>query len=263
MQKVPPTLYNKDYYLGDNEGYREYRQGLDQVMYEKYRLVLDIAAVKSGDTILDIGCGRGEIVYYCVQRGAKTLGIDYSPDAIGIAQETIDKLDESLRNNAKVCVADFTEYDFPDRYDTILMVEVFEHLYDWQIEKFIGKLKDILKDNGKLIITTPNYWYERYLYPAKRLINIPLNLLKLPKRMIKGKYRNKPLGGILSDVFKIFPHHNSLLHEMHVNVSSPAKIRKLFKGFRVHIQCKDYSQNPLSVLLQKRCGRQIIAVITL
>lgn len=257
---VKPDLYTTGYYLSDNEGYEEYQKGLENNIHKKFTDVLEIACPKPGQKILDIGCGRGELLYYCARRGAQVLGIDYSVDAITIARETIGKLPEHQRTFARADVGNVTDYNFPDTYDSIFMLEIFEHMHDWQLHETFARLKDILHKDGMILITTPNYLYEKYFYPIKRICNIPWNCVKYPLRIVKGKYHPKSLKELIKKIFKIFPQKNMLLEAMHVNVSTPYKIKKILSDYNVTIHCCDHSKNILTIISKKWFGRHIIAI---
>lgn len=259
---VDPGLYSRDYFLSDNEGFKEYLAGLDTNMHPKFQSALKYGNPSKGDVVLDLGCGRGELLYYCAKRGARVLGIDYSKDAVDIANETIKRLPEDLRHLARAEVGDPVTYDFKEQYDLIFMIETAEHMYDWQLKEAFRKAHMILKQGGRLVIATPNYYYEKYLSPLKRIINIPLNLIKWPFRILKGKYKTGgPLGG-LKKVFRIKADRGELNRKMHVNITTPATLRKLLSDFEAVIRCEDESKNIISLLSRKWCGREIIVVAT-
>jgi SAM-dependent methyltransferase len=261
MEKiVDPSLYSRDYFLSDNEGFREYLAGLDNNVHPKFQLALKYGKPSKGDVVLDIGCGRGELIYYCVNHNAKVLGIDYSKDAIDIAKETIKRLPETLRQRAAAEVGDPVTYDFKEKYDIIFMIEVAEHMFDWQLEKTFQKVKKILKPGGRLIITTPNYYYENYLSPLKRIVNIPLNLVKWPFRIAKGKYKNgSPMDG-LRKVFRIKVDRGELNRRMHVNITTPGKLKRMLSDFDVRVKCEDHSKDIVSLISQKWCGRDVVVI---
>ncbi len=48
---------------------------------------LKIAKLVSGMRVLDVGCGRGEIVLHCARHGIDAVGVDYSTEAISIAEK--------------------------------------------------------------------------------------------------------------------------------------------------------------------------------
>ncbi len=257
---VDPALYSEKYFLTDNEGCLEYQKGLDDNIHPKFQKALKIAAPSYKDTVLDLGCGRGELIYYCAKKGAKALGIDYSPDAVKIAKRTIGMLPDELRTRANAEVGDVAFYDFREKFTIVFMIEIVEHVYDWQLVEAFKRVRDILADDGRLIIVTPNYYYEKYLLPLKRFVNIPFNLLKWPIRILKGKYKPKNANEALRKIFKVKVDRGELNKMMHVNISTPSKLKKMLSGFDVDVHCEDHSKNIFSLLTQKWCGRDIVIV---
>jgi len=53
--------------------------------------MLDMAAVKAGDYVIDLGCGDGRIAIAAAKRGAKALGVDIDPRRIEDANENAKK----------------------------------------------------------------------------------------------------------------------------------------------------------------------------
>lgn len=259
-KEVNSNIYDTNYFLSNNEGYREYENGLENNIHPKFARALEITNPKSGEVALDIGCGRGELLYYCAKKGVRVLGIDYSKTAIEIAKETIRRLPKDLQCLVQVEIGDVVKYNFREKYDIIFMLDIAEHMYDWQLIEIFKKVKGILKDEGRLIITTPNQYYEHCLSPIKRIINIPSNLFKWPLRILRGKYRPKSTTELLGKIFKVRANGRKLINIMHVNVLSPAKLKKFLYEFDAQIQCEDHSRNPISLITKNWWGREIIAV---
>ncbi len=261
---VDSKVYDKNYYLSDNEGCREYQKGLDNNIHPKFAEALRLAQPKAGDNILDIGCGRGEMIYYCVRRGASALGLDYSKDAIDIANSTIQMLPENLQRFAKAEVGDVSTYSFSHKFDIIYMLEVYEHMNDLQLKQTFEKLKAVLKTGGKIVVTTPNYYYEKYLQPLKMALDLPFRFLKWFFRVLRGKYRPKSLSEFMQNALKVRVDRGEKNREMHANVSTVAKIRAMLKNFdfEVQIWCEDPSMAPISLIMNRWWGRQIIAIAT-
>jgi len=257
---VNPDLYSEDYYYTDNEGCLEYKTGLESCMHEKFKRALELASPNKGDNILDIGCGRGELVYYCAKIGAKALGIDYSSAAIHISRKTIERIPEDRRHLGRAELGDVCTYNFDEIYDAIFMIEIIEHMHDWQLAEAFKKIYAILKNDGKLIITTQNYYYEKFLSPIKRVINIPLNIFKWPVRIIRGKYRPKNVNELLSKIFKVRINRGQANRMMHINVLTPNKIKMLLNNFDVKVECRDNSKNIVTLITRKWWGRDIIAI---
>jgi SAM-dependent methyltransferase len=257
---VDPGLYSRDYFLSDNEGWREYALDLDRNVHPKYARALEIARASDKDVVLDIGCGRGELLYYSARRGARAVGIDYSPAAVDIARKTIQRLPPEQRALARAEVADPAGFISAEKFTIIFMIETFEHMHDWQLRETFARLGGLLADGGRIIIMTPNYYFERYLSPMKRLLNLPLNLIKLPFRLLKKRYREAGVAALFRRAFRIWPDRGDLNRAMHVNVATPKKVRSSLSGFKASVWCEDGSLNPLSLLTRRWWGRDIIAV---
>lgn len=257
---VNPDLYSKKYFISDNEGWREYEMGLDDNIHPKFAMAMKIANPGKGDCVLDIGCGRGELIYYCAKKGAKVLGIDYSKNAIDISKETIKRLPVNIQHLGKAEIGEVCNYDFREKYNVIFMIEIIEHMHNWQLTEAFKKIYAILKDDGKLIIMTPNYYYEKFLSPIKRVMNIPLNIFKWPVRIIRGKYRPKNAKELLSKIFKVRINRDEINRMMHINVLTSNKIKMLLNSFNVKIECRDHSKNIVSLITKKWWGRDIVAV---
>ncbi|MBF0522851.1 MAG: class I SAM-dependent methyltransferase [Candidatus Omnitrophica bacterium] len=258
--EVPADIYDKNYYLTDNEGFREYTKGLDRQMHSKYQQALELGAPKAGDIVLDIGCGRAELVYYCAKRQCKALGIDYSQAAIDIAQGTLKQLPPELQKIARVQVADVVKTQFPDKYNVVFMIDIVEHMYDWQLQSAFEKINAILAEDGRLIISTPNYYYEKYLSPLKRMLDIPFLMVKIPLRVLRGKFKPTSFIEVVRKIFRVWPDRGATGKQMHVNVMTPGILRKYFKDFDAKVYCHDPSVNPLTFLLRKWWGREIVVI---
>ena len=119
--------------------------------------------------ILDIGCGGGLVSEGLSKIGATITGIDFIKENINVAKM------HAKKNNLKInyFVKDFEKEKITSKYDVIIILEVLEHLNNW--EKFVKKIKLSLKKNGTLIISTIN----RNLVSKFLTLDIGENFLKL------------------------------------------------------------------------------------
>lgn len=58
---------------------------------ETVEKMLDMAKVKKGDVVYDLGCGDGRIVCTAAKKGAKAVGVDIDPARIKDCMETMKK----------------------------------------------------------------------------------------------------------------------------------------------------------------------------
>ncbi|PIN94898.1 hypothetical protein COU53_01765 [Candidatus Pacearchaeota archaeon CG10_big_fil_rev_8_21_14_0_10_30_48] len=112
--------------------------------------------LKNNPLILDAGCGDGRFTEFIIKQfGTNVKGLEYSKEGLEICKKK--KID--------IKFADFNEkLPFKEKYfDVIYAGEVIEHLYN--PDKFLEECNRVLKDDGFIIITTPNLcnWYNRVL----------------------------------------------------------------------------------------------------
>lgn len=166
---LPSTLYTEDYFLTACEGYEEFAQGEGAQLSRRLKIAANTATIEAGMVVLDVGCGRGEIVRYCAQLGADAFGIDYAAVAVAMTHDLITQVDSPGR--AAIGQANAKSLPFPnDHFDRILLLDVVEHLYPWELHESLVEMWRVLKPDGRLIVhTAPNRWYDRYAYPLVRL----------------------------------------------------------------------------------------------
>jgi cyclopropane fatty-acyl-phospholipid synthase-like methyltransferase len=123
--------------------------------------------------VLDVGCGRGEILRHCMRLGVEAHGIDYAEVATLMSRDVIRAEQRAAREAAApagVCRADAKTLPYPTAYfDRILMFDVVEHLHPWELHQALLEVHRVLKEDGRFIVhTAPNRWYDRYAYPWVR-----------------------------------------------------------------------------------------------
>jgi cyclopropane fatty-acyl-phospholipid synthase-like methyltransferase len=173
-QKSPsvcPDLYDEAYFLGSCEGYAEFIASEGTHLSRRLSQALEVAEVKTGMRVLDVGCGRGEILHHCAGLGARAYGVDYAPVAARMARKAT-ACEEKACDAAHVYVADAKSLPFPAAsFDRVLMFDMVEHLHPWELDRALAEARRVLRSGGRLIIhTAPNAWYDRYAYPVVRFV---------------------------------------------------------------------------------------------
>ena len=109
------------------------------------------SAFLPGAKVLDIGCGRGELLNELQKLGCDCWGVDFDESVIKVAKNYF-----GLKN---VFVADLNSFfdvnvaEFP-KFDIITFFEVLEHLDNPLY--FIEGVIRMLKPNGKLVMSVPS-----------------------------------------------------------------------------------------------------------
>ena len=102
----------------------------------------------NANLILDMGCGNGWAAQYFLAKGKKVISVDISD------KNPIKVLKNNPSENHVAIVADAYHLPFKkNSFDAVIASEIMEHVYDPKL--FISKLGEVLKPEGKLIITTP------------------------------------------------------------------------------------------------------------
>jgi len=170
-RSLPPDLYTEDYFLHACEGYEEFSESQGERLSRRLSAAFALASVTPGMRVLDVGCGRGEILRHCARLGAEAYGIDYAPVALDMASQVVADEKQSPGKTG-VAQADAKILPFPTQsFDRALIFDVVEHLFPWELDLCLAEIRRVLKPGGVLIVhTAPNVWYDRYAYPLVRFV---------------------------------------------------------------------------------------------
>lgn len=184
MRRVNPKVYTKDYYLNDCTGYEEFKKSYGNKLELRFIELIKHFEVKPNTKVLDIGCGRGEMVFFAAKHGAEAVGIDYSKSSMELARVAWNKQSKKVQDKTKFLHMDAKNLKFNDNFfDLIIMTDVVEHLYPEELDLSFKEIKRVLKSNGKLIIhTAPNrlfndIFYKFYCYPMGSLLTSLWNFI--------------------------------------------------------------------------------------
>lgn len=165
---VPPDEYDGGYFLWHCEGAGEFLSSRGRKLSARLRKALQLANVLPGDRVLDIGCGRGELVAHSALRGATAVGIDNAATALRIAAEALAEMPPEVRGRACFVLMDARRLGFPGAsFDTAIMSDIVEHLYPRELRQALDETRRVLKPGGRLVIhTSPNALVYEVAYPA-------------------------------------------------------------------------------------------------
>jgi 2-polyprenyl-3-methyl-5-hydroxy-6-metoxy-1,4-benzoquinol methylase len=127
---------------------------LDRWLWLRRRL----PSTKNQEKLIDIGCGSAAYTIGATLRGYQSLGLSWDETCQSLA-----KYRAKLCNaeNAKFSIQDVRKLEFredlKDQFDVAICCEVIEHILD--DFKLIEDISRCLKPGGRLLLTTPNYFY--------------------------------------------------------------------------------------------------------
>lgn len=116
---------------------------------------LDRAGVlRSGDRILEIGCGIGTVVFKLSGQGYDVIGTDISGEAINYGRKKYGDI------RLEVQAAESLPYE--DRYfDVVLSFDLFEHIAATDVH--LSEVRRVLRPGGHYLFQTPNK-YSNVIY---------------------------------------------------------------------------------------------------
>lgn len=120
--------------------------------------------VRGGSRVLEIGCGIGLVTERLARRAARVWACDLSPRNVEFARRTVGG------RNVEFFVCDVLEQfdrlrnrlDGP--VDTIVMVDVLEHLPADRQDVLFERLGTLLAPEATIVLTFPAAEYQRHLY---------------------------------------------------------------------------------------------------
>ena len=150
----------------------------------RQRAVIQLLNPSKGELILDVGCGNARDVIVFENRGAKSVGVDFSS---GMIKEGKKDIGDIGLQNVDLVIGSGTNLPFKgETFDKISCSETIEHIPNY--EDAITEMNRVLKVGGKLVITTPN-WHSLYGL-SRKLFTKPFNLLFRFLRFILRKEGN-------------------------------------------------------------------------
>lgn len=158
------------------------------------------AIISNGNKVLDICCGPGGVSLELARNGLDVEGYDISIDAIFVANKMKNENPYTQKfGSLKYECKDVNLIDFESKkYDTIIGISAFHHLYD--LELFLRKCKDSLTEDGMMVtfddigFTKIDFFIKNlfmFLLP-KRGLSYKKKFLRLYNYLIKGvKFSNE------------------------------------------------------------------------
>lgn len=132
----PSESYSPDYYQVVHKNWFRSSHATTLAMFN--RLIRH--HVPSAQSILDVGCGKGNFLRFLRNTGAyqRLVGVDLSPLAAEPGLEFIR--------------ADFCNLDWPEQFDVVTSMAVIEHIPD--VQKFAECLQRACKPGGLILVMT-------------------------------------------------------------------------------------------------------------
>ena len=148
-------------------GYWKDASDLREAQEAKYDLICRKLGLKSGMTVLDIGCGWGGFAKYAAERyGVRVTGITLSKNQVEYASKLCAGLPIDIR------LQDYR--DVTGQFDRVLEIGMFEHVGEKNYRTFMEAVHRLLKPDGLCMLhtiggnkstTVADPWITTYIFP--------------------------------------------------------------------------------------------------
>jgi SAM-dependent methyltransferase len=149
---------------------------------------LERLRLRSGERLLDAGCGEGRHCFGALERGARVVGLDLDLDALRSSVKRLRARAGQLRSQGEMVQGDAFRLPFPDAcFDKVICSEVMEHVHDYR--GAARELSRITKPGGLLAVTIPTATSEHlYLRSGDDYVESPGGHIRIfrPRELARG-----------------------------------------------------------------------------
>jgi SAM-dependent methyltransferase len=103
---------------------------------QQVKAALELADLKPGDTLLELGCGDGKVVLAAAKQGINVIGYELNPILALVAWSRTRRYSK----NVKIICGDFWRTKWPET----------EAIFVFLLPKFMARLDDKIKNEAKL-----------------------------------------------------------------------------------------------------------------
>lgn len=134
-------------YNAKQRPYTDYPSQLCKHLLEKF-------AMKKGDKLLDVGCGRGDFTKGFADLGLEVSGIDREKGDSQMLQDIEVKVSDDLEKNP---------FPFEDEtFDIVFSKSVIEHIRE--PNNFMRETRRVLKSGGRVIAMVPDWQSQMFIF---------------------------------------------------------------------------------------------------
>ncbi len=153
--------------------------GLEEAQLAKYARILELAKLRRGESMLEIGCGWGGMAEHAAQAGHPVHGITLSVRQLDFATQRMKSRD--LTGKVALALKDYREVQ--GRYDAIVSIEMIEAVGEDNWPAYFATVSRLLKPGGRAVIQAitiaPEHFkryrakvdfIQRYVFPGGMLL---------------------------------------------------------------------------------------------
>lgn len=154
--------------------FKSSKDSLYEAQLNKVDHILKKLNLHSGEKLLDIGCGWGELIITAAKKyGVKALGITLSEEQFIKVNERIKV--NNLENQVEVRLMDYRELlKTGEKFNRICSVGMLEHVGRKNIPVYMETINNLLEENGVSLLhcitaqteSEANQWTKKYIFPG-------------------------------------------------------------------------------------------------
>lgn len=164
--EVPTEFYL--HALGPNLKYScayfEDGDSLEEAELRMLERTVSMAKIKSGDKVLELGCGWGSLTMYMAKRfpDCQITAVSNSSTQKAFIDR---KAKERGLTNVTIITSDMNNFTTDEKFDRVVSVEMFEHMRNYEL--LLSRISGWLKDNGTLFVHIFVHRSTPYLFEVK------------------------------------------------------------------------------------------------
>lgn len=159
----------------------------------RYKFAAKMIQNNPKPTVLEVGCSEGFGTFLLSQVAESVIGVDFDEKAIKWAQ------DHYQKGNMKFFCKDFKK-DSMGQFDSVVSLDVIEHVSHDKEDDFVNNLFDNLKEDGTLVVGTPNITSNVYANHLSQLGHINLFDHNRLKELFQKRFKHVFLFGMNDEV---------------------------------------------------------------
>lgn len=147
----PTMTYSSAYFTN-------YYETLEKAQLNKIDRMLDLAGVKAGDSILEIGSGWGALATRAAERGCKVKTITLSDEQFDYAKKLFEEV--GISEKVEICLQDYRKLE--GKFDAVVSCEMIEAVGKEYLPSYFEVIRNSLKPGAKAVIQAITISDDRY-----------------------------------------------------------------------------------------------------
>lgn len=152
--------------------FKSQNDSLTDAQKNKVDHILKKLNLKEGETLLDIGCGWGELIITAAKKyKVKAMGVTLSTQQFEKVKKRIES--EGLNELVEVELTDYREIK-NRKFDRVVSVGMLEHVGKDNFSEYFSTVKELLNDKGVSLLhcitntsdSGTNSWINKYIFPG-------------------------------------------------------------------------------------------------